>query len=211
VAKATYAVGDTDYTSQVEKMKSAGAQIVVITALPNTTGPIVGTAASLGYTPTYLLQGPSFVEQLITTNGTLRAKATPIAAALAKSTYVMNFATPWNTPVAGMRAMLKVQRKYAPSEIPSIYFTWGYAQTKVIESILRKGIENGDLSRQGIVNARNEVGTIHTGGLTPPVAYKASLGPPSTSSIISRINPNTEGFLTPIASGITSPLDGTLG
>jgi hypothetical protein len=75
-------------------MKAAGADIIVITALPSATGPIVGTAASLGYTPTYLLQGPSWLEALVTSTGAMGAKPTPIAPALAKSTYVMSFATP---------------------------------------------------------------------------------------------------------------------
>ena len=69
-------------------MKAAGANIVVVITLPSATGPIVGTAASLGYHPTYLLQGPAWLEALMTTTGALHAKPTPIAPVLAAGTYV---------------------------------------------------------------------------------------------------------------------------
>jgi len=207
VAKAPENLGDTSFTAQVQKMKAAGADIVVITALPNATGPIVGTAASLGYTPTYLLQGPSWLEPLMTATGALHAKPTPIADALAKSTYVMSFATPWGNNVPGMPAMLSAWRHYAPTQLPSIYFTWAYAQTRVVAAILKKAIEDGDLSRAGIAKARLNVGAIDTGGLTPTVNYSPQPGPPSSSSIINQIDANVVGFLKPVASGITSPAD----
>jgi ABC-type branched-subunit amino acid transport system substrate-binding protein len=210
VAAAPETLGDTTFTAQVQKMKAAGAQIVVITALPTAAGPIVGTAAALGYSPTYLLQGPSFVEQLITSTGAPGGKPTPIAAALAKSTYVMSFVSPWGSHVPGMKAMLSAQKKYAKGQIPSIYFAWAYAQTKVLAGILKKAIRSGDLSRQGIENARLHAGRISTGGLTPTVVYKPSLGPPSTGSIINQINPGVLGFLSPVASGIKSPVDGSI-
>ena len=210
VATASEALGDTDFTSQVQKMKAAGADIVVITALPNATGPIVGTAASLGYSPTYLLQGPAYLEALITANGALGSKATPIAAALAKSTYVMSFVTLWGAKVPGEKAMLAAQKKYAKSTIPSIYFSWAYAQTKVAAAILKKAIQDGDLSRSGIAAARLNVGKINTGGLTPSVDFTAKLGPPSTGSIINTINPHVVGFLTAVATNVTSPVDRSL-
>jgi hypothetical protein len=47
--------------------------VVVVTALPSSTGPIVGTAATLGFKPQWVLQGPSYIEQLITEDGTATA------------------------------------------------------------------------------------------------------------------------------------------
>jgi ABC-type branched-subunit amino acid transport system substrate-binding protein len=210
VASASEALGDTDFTSQVQKMKAAGADIVVVTALPNATGPIVGTAASLGYAPTYLLQGPAYLEALITATGAMGAKPTPIAGALAKSTYVMSFATSWGAHVPGMKSMLAAWKKYSKGTLPSIYFTWAYAQTKVAAAILKKAIQGGDLSRSGIASARLHVGKINTGGLTPPVDYTPSLGPPSTGSIINTINPHVTGFLSPVATGVKSSVDSSL-
>ena len=90
----SYKPGDTDFTAQVQKLKAAGAEAVVVTALPSATGPIVGTAATLGFTPQWILQGPSYIEQLITKDGTTGAKPTPVAAAL-KGAIVTSFSAPW--------------------------------------------------------------------------------------------------------------------
>ena len=43
----SYKPGDTDFTAQVQKLKAAGADAVVVTALPSATGPSVGPAAPL--------------------------------------------------------------------------------------------------------------------------------------------------------------------
>jgi ABC-type branched-subunit amino acid transport system substrate-binding protein len=202
VAEATEAVTDTEFTAQVQKMKAAGAQIVVLTTLPTASGPIVGTAATLGYSPTFLFQGPAWLEQLMTKTGAQGAPATPIASALAKSTYVMSFATPWgNTQAPGMAAMLAAVKTYAPKQIPSVYFTWAWEETHLAAAILGKAIAAKDLSRQGILSARRDLGAFDTEGLTPALDYGPSLGPPSTKSIIDRVDPSVLGFLKAVASG----------
>jgi ABC-type branched-subunit amino acid transport system substrate-binding protein len=202
VGEAGFAVTDTNFTAEVQKMKAAGAQIVVLTALPSAAGPIVGTAATLGYNPTYLFQGPAWLEQLITKTGALGAPATPIAPALAKSTYVMSFATPWgNRAAPGMAAMLAAVKQFAPKQIPSVYFEWTWVQTHLAAAILAKAIGAKDLTRQGILDARLNLGAFDTGGLAPALNYVSALGPPSTKSIINRIDPSVLGFLKPVASG----------
>ena len=135
-----YKSGDTDFTAQVQKLKAAGAEAVVLTALPSATGPIVGTAATLGFTPQWILQGPSYIEQLITKDGTADAEPTPVAGAL-KGAIVTSFSSPWGDDGApGMNELIADQKKYAPEQTPSIYFALAYAQGKLVEQILAKAI-----------------------------------------------------------------------
>ncbi|HVF79284.1 MAG TPA: AMP-binding protein, partial [Solirubrobacteraceae bacterium] len=78
-----------------------GAATVTLGALPLFHS--FGTAASLGFKPQWILQGPAFVEQLITKDGSLKATPTPVAAAL-KGALVTSFSAPWDDPDApGMR------------------------------------------------------------------------------------------------------------
>src|SRR3979490_626976 len=65
VAEATYKVGDTDLTAQVQKMRAGGAQYVFVVAVPSTAATIVGTGASQGYNPTWIFQGPAWSEYLM--------------------------------------------------------------------------------------------------------------------------------------------------
>ena len=191
----SYKPGDTDFTAQVQKLKAAGAEAVVVTALPSATGPIVGTAATLGFTPQWILQGPSYVEQLITEDGTADAKPTPVAAAL-KGAIVTSFSAPWGDEAApGMEQLLADQEQYAPDQPPSIYFALAYSQGMVVEQILRKAIGSGDLSREAILAAKENLGEVDLGGITPAVTYTPEGGPPSRNTLITEIDPSVPGFL----------------
>jgi len=187
--------GDTDFTAQVQKLKAAGAEAVVLTSLPSATGPIVGTAATLGFTPQWILQGPAFIEQLITKDGTAKAKPTPVAKAL-EGAIVTSFSAPWGDESApGMQELIADQEKFAPKQIPSIYFALAYAQGKVVEQILRKAIKDGDLSRAGILKAKENLGEVDLGGITSAVTYTPEGGPPSRKSLITAIDSKVPGFL----------------
>ena len=194
----SYKPGDTDFTAQVQKLKAAGAEAVVVTALPSATGPIVGTAATLGFAPQWILQGPSYIEQLITEDGTVAGKPTPVAAAL-EGAIVTSFSAPWGADDApGMEQLIADQKRFAAEQTPSIYFALAYAQGKVVEEIVRKAIESGDLTRDGILDAKENLGQVDLGGITPAVTYTAKGGPPSRETLITEIDPQVPGFLTVI-------------
>ncbi len=192
-------VGDTSFTAQVQKLKAAGADAVVVTALPSATGPIVGTAATLGFHPQWILQGPSYLEQLITKDGNVGSPATPIAPAL-KGALVTSFAAPWgDKQTPGMRQLVADHDRYSGKLPPSIYFTLAYAQGEVEAAILRKAIQSGNLTRQGILTAKQQLGTVDLGGIAPNVSYGPQPGPPTRQSLIARIDPKVPGFLKAVA------------
>ena len=200
----SYKSGDTDFTAQVQKLKAAGAEAVVVTALPSATGPIVGTAATLGFTPQWILQGPSYIEQLITKDGTAGAEPTPVAGAL-KGAIVTSFSSPWGNEAApGMKELISDQKRFAPDQTPSIYFALAYAQGKLVQQILAKAIESGDLTREGILTAKENLGTADLGGISPAVNYTPEGGPPSRTSLITEIDPTVPGFLKVVEPAHTS-------
>jgi ABC-type branched-subunit amino acid transport system substrate-binding protein len=195
----SFNAGDTSFTAQVQKLKAAGADAVVVTALPSATGPIVGTAATLGFKPQWILQGPSFLEQLITKDGNVDSRPTPVAAAL-KGALVTSFAAPWgDTAASGMRQLVADHEEYSAKMPPSIYFTLAYAQGQVQAAILRKAIQTGDLTRAGILNAKQSLGTVDLRGIAPNVSYAPQPGPPTRKSLITRIDPAVPGFLKAVA------------
>jgi ABC-type branched-subunit amino acid transport system substrate-binding protein len=195
----SFNAGDTSFTAQVQKLKAAGAQAVVVTALPSVTGPIVGTAASLGFKPQWILQGPSYLEQLITKDGNVDSPPTPVAAAL-KGALVTSFAAPWgDAQTPGMKQLVADHDQYSAKLPPSIYFTLAYAQGQVQAAILRKAIQSGNLTRAGILAAKQNLGTVDLGGIAPNVSYEPEPGPPTRKSLIARIDPTVPGFLKAVA------------
>jgi ABC-type branched-subunit amino acid transport system substrate-binding protein len=196
VAQATYKVGDTDLTAQVQKMRTGGAQYVFVVAVPSTAATIVGTGASEGYNPTWIFQGPAWSEYLMSSNGTPSGKPTPVAKALGSNVWVLGSATQWgDKSVPGMAKFLSDTKRYAPAQIPDYYYIYGYAEAQMEAAVLRKAIQNADLSRQGILNAKLHLGTVSLGGLMPPLNYTPQLGPASRMTGIAKVDPGAPTFL----------------
>jgi ABC-type branched-subunit amino acid transport system substrate-binding protein len=196
VARATYKVTDTDLTAQVQKMRSAGARYVFVVGVPSAGAKLVGTAASQGYNPTWVFQGPAWSEYLMSSTGTPSGKPTPVAGALASNVWVLGYSAQWGDKnVPGMTRFLADTKKYAPAQIPDYYFMYGYSMARMEEAVLRKAIAGGDLTREGILNAKLHLGSVDLGGLVPPIDYSPELGPASRMSGISSVSTSTPGFL----------------
>jgi ABC-type branched-subunit amino acid transport system substrate-binding protein len=199
VARASYAATDADFTSQVLAMKNAGAEYVFLVAVPTAAGKIMGTAAALHYAPNWVLQGPAWTEFLMTKNGTFEDTADKTALYPVLSggnVMVLGYEAQWgDTTVPGMAQFLADTTKYGSGQIPDYYYEYGYAMAKVEAAILKKAIESGDLTRQGILNAKLNLGTVDLGGLLPSVNYTPALGPVSRKSGISVVDPTVPGFL----------------
>jgi ABC-type branched-subunit amino acid transport system substrate-binding protein len=188
VARATYKATDTDLTAR--------AKYVVFVGVPSAAAKIVGTAASQGYNPTWLFQGPAWSEYLMSSNGTLTGKPTPVAGALAKNVWVMGYTAQWGSKGApGMTQFLADTKKFAPKQIPDYYYMYGYSMARMEAAVLRKAIASHDLTRQGILNAKLNLGRVDLGGLVPPINYTSKLGPAARSTGLSRVNTTTPGFL----------------
>jgi ABC-type branched-subunit amino acid transport system substrate-binding protein len=206
VARATYKVGDTDLTAQVQKMRSAGAQYVFVVAVPSTAASIVGTGASQGYNPTWVFQGPAFSEYLMTSNGTMNGKPTPVAKALSSNVWVLGYSAQWGDKnVPGMAKFLADTKKFAPHQIPDYYFMYGYGMARMETAVLRKAIQERNLTREGLLNAKLHLGKVDMGGLMPPIDYSPALGPAARQTGISEVNTSTPGFLKGFKPFFTSP------
>jgi ABC-type branched-subunit amino acid transport system substrate-binding protein len=196
VAQATYKVGDTDLTAQVQKMRAGGAQYVFVVAVPSTAATIVGTGASQGYNPTWIFQGPAWSEYLMSSDGTPGGKPTPVAKALASNVWVLGSARQWgDMSVSGMAKFLSDTKKFAPAQIPDYYYMYGYAQAQMEAAVLRKAIQSGDLTRQGILDAKLHLGTVQLGDLMPPINYTPGLGPASRMTGIAKVDSGAPMFL----------------
>jgi ABC-type branched-subunit amino acid transport system substrate-binding protein len=159
VAQATYEATDTSFVAQVTKMKQAGAQFVVLTAIPGAAAGIIGTAAALGYFPQWILNSPAWANVLL-------AAAPKLLPLFQKSVWVVAQGATWgDTSQPGMAEMMSNIQKYAPDQKPDGYFEFGYAEAKVTYAILKKAADNGDLTRAGLLKAFNSLGSVDLGGL----------------------------------------------
>ena len=145
-ATARFEPTDQEFTDQVTQLKHAKCDAVFLTALPSNTGPILGTAAKLGFNPQWFGQAPTFV--------TAQAASPQLAPIMEKSFLLASEGPEWgeeSTP--GMKQMLADIAQFRPNQAPDFYFTFGYTLAKVTAALLEKAVEKVDLSRQGLMDA----------------------------------------------------------
>ena len=206
VAHATYAVTDTSFTSQALAMKNAGAQYVVVTAIPTAAATLIGTAAAIGYHPQWILQGPAWSEYLMTSTGLASGKPTPVEKALVGA-WVLGFEAAWgDTSVPGMAQFLAVQKQYDPTQVPDGYFMYGYCMAEMESKLLAKAIADKDLSRAGLVSAKESLGTVNFGGLVPTATYTPANGPADRETDIAVVDLTSPGFLKLMVPYLESPV-----
>lgn len=195
VAQATYELTDTDFTSQAQKMKAAGAQYVFLTAIPTIAAGIIGKAFQLGYTPHWIMQSPAFATGLL-------AVSPGFTQLLQATTWVMGQGATWgDTTKPGMAQMLSDVQKYAPDQKPDGYFEYGYSEAKVTAAILKKAADNKDLTRDGLLTAFDSLSNVDMGGLLPDIHYGADPNQrvPSRDSSVYAIDPTAPGDLKDIS------------
>ena len=197
VAQATYALTDKDYTAQISQLKASGAKYVFITAIPTATAGIIGTAYKLGYNPQWILQSPAFAQALL---------AVPGLGALMSHAWLVSQGATWgDTSQPGMAQMLNDVAKYAPTQKPDGFFQFGYTESKITYAILKKALDNNDVTRDGLLTAFESLKNVDLGGLLPPVTYGSSPNDrvPTRDNIVFAIDPTQPTGVKPLSPDFT--------
>ncbi len=197
VGQATYAATDTSFTAQVSQLKAAGAKYVFLTAIPTVTAGIIGTAYQLGYNPQWILQSPAFALGLLA--------VPPLVPLLSKAWLVAQGATWGDTSVPGMAQLLQDVATYYPNQKPDGYFEFGYTESAITYAILKKALDNNDITRDGLFTAFESLKTVDLMGLYPSVTYGSSPNErvPTRDSVIYQIDATQPTGVKPLTSDFT--------
>jgi ABC-type branched-subunit amino acid transport system substrate-binding protein len=183
-----FAATSTEFSAPLGELQAAGCEVVWLTATPTTAGGLLGTAAAAQYAPQWLAQSPTWLS--------LFAQG-DLAPYLQANYLLVGEGTTWgDMSQPGMAQMIEHQEAYAPDQQPDIYFVFGYAQAQAVTQVLERAVENGDLSRDGIVEAMNSIEVLEFGGLFGDYPYgpPEDRDPPRTNTIY-RVDPATPGGL----------------
>jgi len=158
-----FRVGTKDVSGQVSRLRSAKCDAVFLVATPTDAGTIWGTAAQLKFAPRWIAQSPAWIDEL---------GKSPLAPYLEKTTWVAAEGTEWgDTKVPGMAEMVKNVEELRPKQEPDYYFAFGYNQARAMVAVLEEAVKAGDLSKEGILQASKDVGTLSFEGLTGDYQY----------------------------------------
>lgn len=165
VSKLTYEPTDTDFTPQIQALKDAGANAVVLANTSAVSAQFVVGLSRLGVHAVWLGWQPSFDPGL--------AKNKEFMSIVAQDKFYIGSCLPaWSMNAPGMADIRAARETYFPSQAPDPYFTFGYIHGAITDAVLSAAIKAGDLSRAGINAAVKDVGTTDLKGLlTHPVNF----------------------------------------
>jgi ABC-type branched-subunit amino acid transport system substrate-binding protein len=172
-----FRAGAKDFSGQVSRLRSARCDFVFLVALPTEAGVIYGTAAQLRFAPQWVGQSPSWIDEL---------GKSPLAEYLQENVWVVAEGTEWgDSEVPGMAEMVKNVQDLRPDQEPDYYFAFGYNQARAMTAVLEQAVKSGDLSKEGVLRASQQLGKVAFEGLTGDYQYGAAeqRNPPRTSTI----------------------------
>jgi ABC-type branched-subunit amino acid transport system substrate-binding protein len=155
---------DTNFTPQVQRLKNAGCQVVMLGATTGQVPGLVAAAVQLDYQAQWMGQSNVYDPSFATS---------PIASYLKDHLLTALIGVDWDNAAPGMVALRDAYDKYgkAASAKQSSYTELGYAHGMLVEAILEKAVENDDFTRAGILNASQQVGDFDYGGMLPKFGY----------------------------------------
>ena len=199
--EATFPVGNPDFTTQITQLQRAGCEMVWLVSTPSDTGSALGKAAELGYAPQWMGQSPTWIGAFVDS---------PLISYLEENfVWVSEGPQYGDESVPGMAELIRIQETYAPDQAPDVYFNFGYLESRAVHQVLEAAVEQGDLSREGIVEAMNSIDELTFDGLFGDYGWgpPEDRNPPRTSSIF-RVNPDMPIGLELVASEQEAPFAG---
>jgi ABC-type branched-subunit amino acid transport system substrate-binding protein len=162
---------DQDMSAQVTQFKAAGVKAIALTVAPGQTASVAAVAQSQGLDVPILGNNPVFAPGLL---------AGPTAEWLKSHLYV---ASPVST-FEKHADLLKAYQAAYPDVTPSLGVLVGTGMATLMNQVLDAACDNGDLTRQGVLDAFNDLSDVDTGGLVVPIRGFENGKSPSLESFV---------------------------
>jgi ABC-type branched-subunit amino acid transport system substrate-binding protein len=163
---------DQDMSSQITQFKAAGVDLIALTVAPTQLASVATVAESQGLDVPILGSNPVFAPGLL---------EGPAANWLKTHLYVAS-------PVSSFDANPDLLKKYEaayPDATPSLGVIVGTGMSTIMKEVLDSACDNGDLTREGVVSAFNDLKEVDTGGLVVPIrGYEIGKSPSLESFVL---------------------------
>lgn len=162
---------DQDMSAQVTQFKAAGVKMIALTVAPGQLASVAAVMEAQGLDVPILGSNPVFAPGLL---------AGPTAGWLKSHLYVAS-------PVSSFDAnpdLLKAYEEAYPDITPSLGVVVGTGMSELMKQVLDAACDSGDLTREGVVAAFNDLSEVDTGGLVVPIRGFETGKSPSLSSFV---------------------------
>ena len=160
------APGQKDYAAVVTSLKEKGATHVLLTTLPSSTAPILGTAMQLGFTPIWIGNTPAWVDKFFDPQ--------VIPPQVFASFYWSSALAFWGDPsMPGMQAFLGIYEKLG-KELgpPNMYLLISYVQGVIELEAAARALAAGPLTRESFLTGLQSLEGYDARGLSIPISMK---------------------------------------
>ncbi|MEN0064519.1 MAG: ABC transporter substrate-binding protein [Myxococcota bacterium] len=162
VAEQTVDPGQKDMAAVITGLQDAGATHVALMVLPSSTGPIVGTAAQLQFTPMWVGATPSWIDAFFNPE--------VIPSAVFANFYWAQSLPFWGEDVSGMSDFASIYEAHGKDMgTQDWYMLVSYIQGLAQIEAANRAIESGDLSRAGYKKALTSLTAYDAGGMINPI------------------------------------------
>jgi ABC-type branched-subunit amino acid transport system substrate-binding protein len=197
----TYKSGDTDFVAQVTELKDKGCQVVFAVANAREFNGVLAASVDQSFSPAWISTLPAYLALLVGADG---AGAPRYA-----NVYQVGDGPEFgNTSVPGMKTFLDRAATYNKDFKANTFLLTGYTASIAVQALLEKAVANGDLSRDGMLKALTELGTVDFQGLAGNYTYGpiATRQPPLNNTIFKfDVNKGFDGNFMAKQADITSP------
>jgi len=154
VASQTVSPSQKSLTGVVAGLKAKGATHILVTVLPGTTGPLLGTAAKMKYMPVWIGNTPAWIDVFFSPK--------VIPPAVFTNFYLMSGMPYWGEDVPGMKEFIESAGKETK---PNSYILLSYVQGLIQLEAAKRAIENRDITRAGYLKALSSIKKWDAGGM----------------------------------------------
>jgi ABC-type branched-subunit amino acid transport system substrate-binding protein len=160
VAEEGVAPGETDVTAAISSLQSAGATHVMLSVLPSTTGPVLGTAAQLGFEPVWYGNTAAWIDAFFDPD--------TLPPPVYQNFRWVTGLPLWGEDLEGMEGFIEAYENYGQDEYNrDFYILASYAQGKLALEAFSRALEQGDVTREGYHEALRTIEDYDADGLFP--------------------------------------------
>jgi len=182
IVEAAVSAADTDMTATITKLKDAGVKAIALAVTPGALGSIALQNVRQDLKVPLIGNNPTYSVTLL--------KDDAISEALQEYYLFVNSVDAYSD--TDNPAMVDIAQKYEKkySEEPEKAIPSGYVFGMAFEQILKKACENGDLTRAGVLKAREQISDVDTQGLTGNLDLSKPGAPTSREAYILKVDPS---------------------
>ncbi|WP_153505992.1 ABC transporter substrate-binding protein [Cumulibacter manganitolerans] len=168
---------DTDMTATVTKLKSDGVKAILMTTAPAATASIAVQAKGQGLDVPLLGNNPTFAPAQLQNDSVVQAFS---------KFYVSTSINSFSSQDAQVQKILKEYKDKGYTETPYDAVLFGYTYGMAWEQVLKQACSDGDMTRDGVLKAKEKVDNVDTKDLTGPLDFSKPGAPSSRKAFITQ-------------------------